>query len=282
MVVREGGSEQAILLTVIAAALVVGGLAEREKSDFRTMSGGRILTLSARHLFALILIAIVSAGATSTCSAELKPQVQLSLMWEGERPSYNGVEYDAVAGSSNKLNVHIDNLGPGSVILDRMQAYLDTNLDGVWELMAEEAVNYPLKEHEAAIWKFDLAIPSNIKAPYWWNVTAVGLGDTKLAIQCEYSATSDGQNYTERGEFDFVILGAQVQQTTTSERTAGGATPELVLFSMVAVVIAASVVVVYVVKRTTRPTRAFCVQCGAENPSTCQYCGKCGTKLQAT
>lgn len=255
---------------------------KREKSDFRTMSVGRILVVLARPLLALFLIALVSVGATSTCSAELKPQVQLSLMWEGQLPTYNGVEYDAVAGSSNKLNVEILNLGQGSVILDRMQAYLDTNLDGVWELVTEEAVNYPLKEREAAIWKFDLAIPSNIKAPYWWNVTAVGLGDTSLAIQCEYSATSDGQKYTERGEFDFVILGAQVQQTTTSEKKAGGATPDVVLLLMLAAVIAASVVVIYVVKRTTKPTRVFCAQCGAENPSTCQYCGKCGTKLQAT
>lgn len=244
------------------------------------MSGGRILALSARHLLALILIALVSAGATSTCSAELKPQVQLSLMWEGERPSHNGVKYDAVAGSSNRMNVEILNLGPGSVILDTMQAYLDTNLDGVWELLAEEATNYPLKERESAIWKFDLPIPSNVKAPYWWNATAVGIGDTTLAIQCEYRATADGQKYTERGEFDFVILGAQVQQTTTNEREPRGGTPDVSLFLMLAVAAAVLVVVIYAVKRKAKPTRIFCVQCGAGNPSTVLYCGKCGTKLE--
>lgn len=31
-----------------------------------------------------------------------------------------------------------------------------------------------------------------------------------------------------------------------------------------------------------KPKSIFCIQCGAENPSACQYCGKCGTKLQAT
>jgi hypothetical protein len=31
-----------------------------------------------------------------------------------------------------------------------------------------------------------------------------------------------------------------------------------------------------------RPTTFFCMQCGAENPATNEFCGECGKKLAAT
>jgi ribosomal protein L40E len=62
--------------------------------------------------------------------------------------------------------------------------------------------------------------------------------------------------------------------------------PGAMLFLAIVGIVAVSAIFVWARRHAGRvsqakPTSTFCIQCGAENPSTYLYCGKCGTKLEA-
>jgi hypothetical protein len=147
------------------------------------------------------------------------PSVQLSQI----RGPGSG-DYDASAGSTAKLRFGVTNMGPGGLLIIKMEAYWDSNLDGIWELAYREITNdYFLGENQHAEWAFDLPIPSLIKAKnYRDGKSSSAIGEITFIAQCIYAATTDGRTvksqHTRGGRFKLYVLNAKVEQTTTEEK----------------------------------------------------------------
>jgi hypothetical protein len=68
---------------------------------------------------------------------------------------------------------------------------------------------------------------------------------------------------------------------TTSSSVQPGWGPSSVAMILVPAILAAAVAVGLISRRKKpMPAKIFCVECGAENPTTNEFCGKCGQKLK--
>ena len=124
--------------------------------------------------------------------------------------------------------------------------------------------------------------------PATWSATWTMTGPTTITLPTQVISA-----VTTNGYVVVVLIGQDAQgqavtQTLWTESTIGRAEPtvdsswEIIVLLLIASIALASVILAWSRKHRARPasTSVFCTQCGAENPSTYGYCGKCGTKLK--
>lgn len=148
----------------------------------------------------LVMIVAVLAVNVSASYAQTTPHLQLVMIGHASGPYY------APAGQTTQLKMEILNLGRDDVYLIRSEVYLDPNLDGKWELVNSESMgNFHLNYLQSAIWTFDLAMPSSIRAPNATN----SVPQVVLLTKTIYS-TASGVQQTEQTHFALSVHGAIV------------------------------------------------------------------------
>ncbi len=149
----------------------------------------------------LVMIVAVLAFNVSASYAQTAANLQLVMIGNGAGPYY------APAGQTTQMKIEVVNLGRGDVYLIRGEVYLDSNLDGKWELVQSESMgNFYLKYLQSAIWTFDLAMPSGIRAPNATN----GVPQVVLLTKTIYS-TASGVQQTQQTHFPLSVPGAIVE-----------------------------------------------------------------------
>ena len=134
--------------------------------------------------------------------AQAGSQLTLTLIGNGAGP------YLAPAGQTTELKMEILNVAPSDVYLLEGDAYLDTKLNGSWELVHSEGMgNFHLGYLQSAIWTFDLAMPGKIQAENLTN----GTPEVSILIKITFLTSSNLQR-EEQDEFALSVPGASVQQ----------------------------------------------------------------------
>jgi len=180
----------------------------------------------------LILIIITVAISLPQTHAQTPPALSLTLIGQV------GSQYVTPAGQTTELKLEIVNMAPPRILLLEGEAYLDPNLNGTWQLIhAESMGSFSLAYLESAIWTFDLAVPSDIRAA---NVTN-GVPQADLLIRVHYQVVGGAQRADQR-EFLLGVPGATVQ-----------APNNLIWFALGGIIVVVAMIVVYgVMKRRRR------------------------------
>jgi len=145
----------------------------------------------------ILLLAFLPPGLAQAAS-----QLTLTLIGNGAGP------YVTPAGQTTELRMEILNVAPSDVQLLQGDVYLDTNLNGSWELVHSEGMgNFHLGYLQSAIWTFDLAMPAKIQAENLTN----GTPEVSLLIKITF-LTSGNLQREEQDEFALSVPGASVQQ----------------------------------------------------------------------
>ena len=181
-----------------------------------------------------ILILIIAAIAITLpqTHAQTPPAVSLTLIGQV------GPQYVTPAGQTTELKLEIVNMAPPPILLLQGEAYLDPNLNGTWQLVhAESMGNFSLTYLESAIWTFNLAMPSNIRAA---NVTN-GVPQVDLMIRVHYQVVGGPQRADQR-EFLLSVPGATLQAPNNR-----------IWFALAGIIVVVAMAVVYgVMKRRRR------------------------------
>jgi hypothetical protein len=119
----------------------------------------------------------------------------------------NSEQNEIPAGHTADLTIEVLNVGKSDVYLLKGEAYLDPNLNAVWQLVHSESMdNFHLGYLQSAIWTFGLAMPSKIQAANATN----GVPQVDLLIKIVYLLAGEPQN-VEQATFGLGVPGATLQ-----------------------------------------------------------------------
>jgi len=180
----------------------------------------------------LILIIVTIAVTLPQTHAQTPPALSLTLIGQV------GPQYVTPAGQTTELKLEIVNMAPPSILLLQGEAYLEPNLNGTWQLIhAESMGSFSLTYLESAIWTFNLAMPSYIRAA---NVTN-DVPQVDLLIRVHYQVV-DGPQRADQREFLLGVPGATLQAPNNQ-----------IWFALAGIIAVVTIAVVYgVMKRRRR------------------------------
>lgn len=145
----------------------------------------------------IVMLAMIPHGFAQTV-----PQLSLTLVGQSTG------QYVTPVGQTTELKLEILNVAPPDVYLLEGDAYLDPNLNGIWEITHSEALgNFHLAYLQSAIWTFDLTMPPRIQAANATN----GMPQVDLLIKIIY-LTAGGSQRAEQGAFTLDVPGATVRE----------------------------------------------------------------------